>query len=65
MKAEPNAIASDSPGKDVQGDFAQFTDFMRRLVKVPPQVVRERVKAAKTPRDYYAYRVPPSHDKPL
>jgi hypothetical protein len=60
MKNEPNAIASESPGKDVQGDFAQFTDFMRRLVKVPPEVVRERLKAAKKPRVSSVSRVPAS-----
>ncbi len=61
---EPNAIASNSPAKDVQGDFAQFTDFMRRLVQVPPEVVRQRVKAAKNPRVSSASRVPASDDKP-
>ncbi len=65
MKAEPKAIASDSPGKDVEGDFAQFTDFMRRLVQVPPEVVRQRVKAAKRPRVSAASRVPASDDKRL
>ncbi len=47
MKTEPNAVASDSPGKDVQGDFAQFTDFMRRLVAVPRSVIQERLAAEK------------------
>jgi hypothetical protein len=44
---EHNAVASDFPGKDVQGDFAQFTDFMRRLVSVPRSVVQERLAAEK------------------
>ena len=47
MKAEPKAIASDSPGKDVQGDFAQFTDFMRRLVAVPHSEIKARLEAEK------------------
>lgn len=44
---KPNAVASDSPGKDVQGDFAQFTDFMRRLVAVPRSVIQERLAEEK------------------
>jgi hypothetical protein len=47
MKTEPKAKGLDSPGKDVQGDFAQFTDFMRRLVAVPRSVIQERLKAEK------------------
>ena len=47
MKTEPNAVASDSPGKDAQGDFAQFTDFMRRLVAVPRSVIQERLAEEK------------------
>lgn len=50
MKAEPNAIASDSPAKDVQGD-AQFTDFMRRLVSVPYSEVQRRLAEEKRSKD--------------
>ncbi len=31
-----------SPAKNVQGDFGQFTDFMRKLVAVP----HSKIKAA-------------------
>ena len=44
---EPNAVASDSPGKDVQGDFAQFTDFMRRLVAVPHSQIKAKLEEEK------------------
>ncbi len=47
MKSEPNANPSDSPAKDVQGDFAQFTDFMRRLVSVPRSEIQSRLEAEK------------------
>lgn len=47
MKAEPKANPSDSPAKDVQGDFAQFTDFMKRLVSVPHSVVKARLEEEK------------------
>lgn len=65
MKAEPIASVPAQTAKNETGDFAQFTDFMRRLVKVPPEVVRERVKAAKKPRSSSASRVPASDDKRL
>lgn len=47
MKTEPNATASDSPAKDVQGNFAQFTDFMRRLVAVPHSEIKAKLDAEK------------------
>ena len=47
MNTEPNAIASDSHVKDVQGDFAQFTDFMRRLVAVPRSEIQRRLEEEK------------------
>ena len=33
-----------SPGKDVQGDFQQFTDFMRQLVSVPRSEIQRRME---------------------
>jgi hypothetical protein len=47
MKIEPKAMAPNSPGKDVQGDFAQFTDFMRQLVAVPRSVIQKRLAEEK------------------
>jgi hypothetical protein len=35
------------PAKDDAGDFAQFTDFMRRLVAVPRSVIQERLAEEK------------------
>ena len=55
MASQPNV-----PAKDDAGDFDQFTDFMRRLVQVKPETVRERIKAAKKPRVSSASRVPAS-----
>jgi len=42
-----------NPAKDTQGDFAQFTSFMRKLVSVPRSEIQARLeaeKAAKTSR---------------
>ena len=47
MKVEPKACLPNSPAKDAQGDFAQFTDFMRRLVSVPRSVIQERLAEEK------------------
>ena len=47
MKAEPKAIAPTQTPQNETGDFAQFTDFMRRLVAVPRSVVQERLAAEK------------------
>jgi hypothetical protein len=58
MKAEPKANSSDSPAKDVQGDFAQFTNFMRRLVAVPHSEVKAKLEAEKKAKR--ASRVPAS-----
>jgi len=33
--------------KNVQGDFGQFTDFMRRLVSVPHDEIKSRLDAEK------------------
>jgi hypothetical protein len=59
MKLKPNAIASDSPAKDVQGDFAQFTDFMRRLVAVPHSQIKARLEEEKRSKKK---RISASHD---
>jgi hypothetical protein len=40
-------MASDSPGKDVQGDNAQFTGFMRKLLSVPHAEIKARLEAEK------------------
>jgi hypothetical protein len=50
MKVEPKARRSDSPAKDVQGDFAQFTNFMMRLVSVPHSEVKKRLDEEKRAR---------------
>ncbi len=47
MKIEPKASRLNSPGKDVQGDFAQFTDFMKRLVSVPHATIKARLEEEK------------------
>jgi hypothetical protein len=47
MKAEPKASNPISPAKDAQGDFAQFTDFMRRLVAVPHSKIKARLEEEK------------------
>jgi hypothetical protein len=47
MKAEPKARLPISPGKDVQGDFAQFTNFMKRLVAVPHSQIKARLEEEK------------------
>lgn len=50
MKTEPKARRPISPAKDAQGDFAQFTDFMRQLVRVPHSKVKERMADEKRER---------------
>lgn len=47
MKTEPKARLPISPGKDVQGDFAQFTDLMRRVVAVPHSKIKAKLDAEK------------------
>jgi hypothetical protein len=46
-KAEPKACLPISPAKDIQGDFAQFTNFMRKLVSVPRSEIQARLEAEK------------------
>jgi hypothetical protein len=47
VKTEPKARLQDSPAKDIQGDFAQFTDFMRRLVAVPHSKIKAELDKEK------------------
>ena len=47
MKAEPKASLPNFSGKDAQGDFAQFTDFMRRVVAVPHSKIKAKLDAEK------------------
>jgi hypothetical protein len=48
MKAEPKArVVPVSSGKDAEGDFAQFTNFMRKLVSVPHSEIKARLEQEK------------------
>ena len=47
MAKEPKASVPDQTAKNEAGDFAQFTDFMRRLVAVPRSVIQERLAEEK------------------
>jgi hypothetical protein len=47
MVTEPEASIPDQTAKNEAGDFAQFTDFMRRLVSVPRSVIQERLAEEK------------------
>jgi hypothetical protein len=47
MKTESKAKALKSLGGDAQGDFAQFTNFMRRLVAVPHSQIKARLEEEK------------------
>jgi hypothetical protein len=51
-------VSPDSPAKDVQGDFAQFTDFMRRLVSVPHSTIKARLEAEKKAKKQRVSRAP-------
>jgi hypothetical protein len=51
-----------SSAKNEAGDFAQFTNFMRRIVAVPHSKVQERLKAEKRAKSR-ASRVPVSDKK--
>jgi hypothetical protein len=37
----------DASGKNVQGDFGKFTDFMKRLVAVPHAEIKSQLDAEK------------------
>jgi hypothetical protein len=58
MKAEPKASVPDSPAKDVQGDFAQFTNFMKKLVSVPHSEIKARLEEEKRAKKQRVSRVP-------
>lgn len=60
VRVEPKASRPISPAKDAQGDFSQFTSFMRRLVSVPHSEIQERLK---TEKKSSASRVPASGKK--
>jgi hypothetical protein len=47
MKAEPKAYVPNQTAKNETGDFAQFTDFMRRLVAVPHSTIKARLEEEK------------------
>jgi hypothetical protein len=47
MKAEPKASRPITSAKNVEGDFAQFTNFMRRLVSVPHSKIKAELDAEK------------------
>jgi len=36
-----------NPAKNVEGDFGQFTNFMRRLVSVPHSEIKAKLDAEK------------------
>jgi hypothetical protein len=40
-------ITPTSPAKNAEGDFEQFTDFMRQLVAVPHDTIMARIKTEK------------------
>jgi hypothetical protein len=58
MKSEPKASFPISPAKDVQGDFAQFTNFMRRLVSVPHSQIKARLEEEKKAKKQRVSRAP-------
>jgi hypothetical protein len=47
LKVEPKARVPKSAATDVQGDFAQFTNFMRRLVAVPHSKIKAELDREK------------------
>jgi hypothetical protein len=47
VSSEPKARLPISPAKDVQGDFAQFTNFMRRIVSVPHSKIKAELDREK------------------
>jgi hypothetical protein len=44
MKAEPKARRT-TPAKDVRGDSATFTEFMRKLIAVPHSEIKAQAEA--------------------
>jgi uncharacterized small protein (DUF1192 family) len=47
MKVEPKACVPDQTAKNETGDFAQFTELMRRVVAVPSSKIKARLEAEK------------------
>jgi len=47
MKAEPKASRPTLSAKNETVDFAQFTDFMRRVVAVPHSQIKAKLDAEK------------------
>jgi hypothetical protein len=47
MKAEPKASHRKLSAKNEPVDFAQFTDFMRRVVAVPHSKIKAKLDAEK------------------
>jgi hypothetical protein len=47
MKAEPKASRPILSAKNEPVDFAQFTDFMRRVVAVPHSKIKAKLDAEK------------------
>jgi len=58
MKVEPKAKLPISPAKDVQGDFAQFPNFMRQLVAVPHSQIKARLEEEKKAKKHGVSRAP-------
>jgi hypothetical protein len=47
MKTEPKAKIPSQTAKNEPVDFAQFTDFMRRVVAVPHSKIKAKLEAEK------------------
>jgi hypothetical protein len=58
MKAEPKARVPRSAATDATGDFAQFTDFMRKLVAVPHSTIKARLEEEKKAKKQRVSRAP-------
>ena len=67
MDTEPKARLPISPAKDAQGDFAQFKNFMTRLMAVPHSEVKAKLdaekRAKKRKKSKLAYASPASDAK--
>ncbi len=50
MSVEPTHPTSS--GKNAEGDFDQFKDFMRQLVAVPHETIKARIKTEKEAKAY-------------
>jgi hypothetical protein len=58
MRIEPKARVPVSSGKDAEGDFAQFTNFMRKLVSVPHSEIKARLEEEKKAKKQRVSRAP-------